>query len=57
MLVFTLTFDIYHESLQDDLYVLVDISQVTAEDESGIHIWDLRKLKFPVAELPGHSHW
>lgn len=44
-------------SLQDDLYVLVDISQVTAEDESGIHIWDLRKLKFPVAELPGHSHW
>ncbi|CAA2958050.1 WD repeat-containing protein DWA2-like [Olea europaea var. sylvestris] len=30
---------------------------VTAEDESGIHIWDLRKPKFPVSELPGHSHW
>ncbi|XP_051139298.1 WD repeat-containing protein DWA2-like [Andrographis paniculata] len=30
---------------------------VTAEEESGIHIWDLRKLKFPVADLPGHSHW
>ncbi|XP_075509467.1 WD repeat-containing protein DWA2-like [Primulina tabacum] len=30
---------------------------VTAEDESGIHTWDLRKLKFPVSELPGHSHW
>ncbi|KAL0363987.1 UNVERIFIED_CONTAM: WD repeat-containing protein DWA2 [Sesamum angustifolium] len=30
---------------------------VTAEDESGIHIWDLRNLKFPVADLPGHPHW
>ncbi|XP_009619806.1 WD repeat-containing protein DWA2 [Nicotiana tomentosiformis] len=30
---------------------------VTAEDESGIHIWDLRMLKFPVLELPGHAHW
>ncbi|XVF74125.1 hypothetical protein PTKIN_Ptkin13bG0035000 [Pterospermum kingtungense] len=30
---------------------------VTAEDESGIHIWDLRKLKIPVKELPGHAHW
>ncbi|KAI8549334.1 hypothetical protein RHMOL_Rhmol06G0017400 [Rhododendron molle] len=29
---------------------------VTAEDESGIHIWDLRMLKFPILELPGHSH-
>ncbi|XP_022772582.1 WD repeat-containing protein DWA2-like [Durio zibethinus] len=28
---------------------------VTAEDESGIHIWDLRKHKFPVKELPGHT--
>ncbi|KAE8684472.1 WD repeat-containing protein DWA2 [Hibiscus syriacus] len=31
--------------------------QVTAEDESGIHIWDLRKPKSPVKELPGHTHW
>lgn len=31
--------------------------QVTAEDESGIHLWDLRMLKFPVLELPGHTHW
>ncbi|KAJ9542106.1 hypothetical protein OSB04_028612 [Centaurea solstitialis] len=30
---------------------------VTAADESGIHIWDLRMMKAPVAELPGHSHW
>ncbi|XWS24585.1 hypothetical protein CRYUN_Cryun28dG0115600 [Craigia yunnanensis] len=30
---------------------------VTAEDEFGIHIWDLRKPKFPVKELPGHTHW
>ncbi|GMI83073.1 hypothetical protein like AT1G20540 [Hibiscus trionum] len=30
---------------------------VTAEDESGIHIWDLRKPKSPVEELPGHTHW
>ncbi|EPS73402.1 hypothetical protein M569_01347 [Genlisea aurea] len=30
---------------------------VTAEDESGIHIWDIRKLRFPVADLPGHAHW
>ncbi|KAK8677671.1 hypothetical protein V6N13_143196 [Hibiscus sabdariffa] len=30
---------------------------VTAEDESGIHIWDLRKPKSPVKELPGHTHW
>ncbi|XP_028549306.1 WD repeat-containing protein DWA2 [Dendrobium catenatum] len=30
---------------------------VTAEDESGIRIWDLRKPKFPMAELPGHVHW
>lgn len=29
----------------------------TAEDESGIHLWDLRMLKFPVLELPGHAHW
>lgn len=33
------------------------LSQVTAEDESGIHIWDLRKPKSPVKELPGHTHW
>ncbi|XP_052306326.1 WD repeat-containing protein DWA2 isoform X2 [Populus trichocarpa] len=30
---------------------------VTAEDESGIHIWDLRMPKVPVKELRGHSHW
>ncbi|KAK6245650.1 hypothetical protein SCA6_008740 [Theobroma cacao] len=30
---------------------------VTAEDESGIHVWDLRKPKIPVKELPGHMHW
>ncbi|KAL5778337.1 hypothetical protein ACOSP7_011263 [Xanthoceras sorbifolium] len=30
---------------------------VTAEDESGIHLWDLRMLKFPIQELPGHTHW
>ncbi|KAF1865383.1 hypothetical protein Lal_00004757 [Lupinus albus] len=30
---------------------------VTAEHESGIHIWDLRKPKFPIQELPGHTHW
>ncbi|KAJ7005664.1 WD repeat-containing protein DWA2-like [Populus alba x Populus x berolinensis] len=30
---------------------------VTAEDESGIHIWDLRMPKVPIKELRGHSHW
>ncbi|KAL6295473.1 hypothetical protein ACE6H2_003615 [Prunus campanulata] len=30
---------------------------MTAEDESGIRIWDLRKPKFPIQELPGHTHW
>lgn len=30
---------------------------VTAEDETGIHIWDLRMLNIPVIELPGHAHW
>ncbi|XP_027904416.1 WD repeat-containing protein DWA2 isoform X1 [Vigna unguiculata] len=30
---------------------------VTAEHESGIHIWDLRKPKLPIQELPGHTHW
>ncbi|KAK2995097.1 hypothetical protein RJ640_020737 [Escallonia rubra] len=30
---------------------------VTAEDEFGIHIWDLRMPKAPVLELPGHAHW
>ncbi|OAY82971.1 WD repeat-containing protein DWA2-like [Ananas comosus] len=29
----------------------------TAEDESGIHIWDLRMPKFPLKELPRHMHW
>lgn len=31
--------------------------QVTAEHESGIHIWDQRKPKVPIQELPGHTHW
>ncbi|CAB4296056.1 unnamed protein product [Prunus armeniaca] len=30
---------------------------MTAEDESGIRIWDLRKPKVPIQELPGHTHW
>ncbi|KAG6515851.1 hypothetical protein ZIOFF_026285 [Zingiber officinale] len=30
---------------------------VTAEDVSGIRLWDLRRPKFPVKELPGHAHW
>ncbi|PON60566.1 WD repeat containing protein [Parasponia andersonii] len=30
---------------------------VTAEDESGICIWDLREPKAPIQELPGHTHW
>lgn len=30
---------------------------VTAEDECGIRIWDLRMLKAPICELPGHAHW
>ncbi|TQD86561.1 hypothetical protein C1H46_027893 [Malus baccata] len=30
---------------------------ITAEDESGIRIWDLRKPKVPIQELPGHTHW
>lgn len=30
---------------------------VTAEDESGIHIWDLRMPKAPIQEFPGHAHW
>lgn len=30
---------------------------VTAEDESGLRLWDLRKPKLPVRELPGHAHW
>ena len=34
-----------------------NIAQVTAGDESGIHIWDLRMLKLPILELPGHAHW
>ncbi|XP_038886470.1 WD repeat-containing protein DWA2-like [Benincasa hispida] len=30
---------------------------VTAEDETGISIWDLRKPKVPIQQLPGHTHW
>ncbi|CAA6663269.1 unnamed protein product [Spirodela intermedia] len=29
----------------------------TAEDETGIHLWDLRMPNFPFSELPGHAHW
>ncbi|KAB2628323.1 hypothetical protein D8674_033118 [Pyrus ussuriensis x Pyrus communis] len=28
---------------------------ITAEDESGIHVWDLRKPNVPIQELPGHT--
>lgn len=35
----------------------VNFSQVTTEDEGGICIWDLRKIKAPIQELPGHTHW
>jgi hypothetical protein len=31
--------------------------QATAEDEFGIRLWDLRMLKHPLKDLPGHSHW
>ncbi|KAI4336709.1 hypothetical protein L6164_015201 [Bauhinia variegata] len=30
---------------------------VTAEHESGVHIWDLRKAKVPIQELLGLTHW
>ncbi|KAK9112529.1 hypothetical protein Scep_020048 [Stephania cephalantha] len=30
---------------------------VTADDEAGICIWDLRMSNSPVRELPGHTHW
>ncbi|KAF4378490.1 hypothetical protein G4B88_027550 [Cannabis sativa] len=30
---------------------------VTAEDESGVCLWDLRKPKTPIEELSGHTHW
>uniref|UniRef100_A0A2P2JC82 WD repeat-containing protein DWA2 n=1 Tax=Rhizophora mucronata TaxID=61149 RepID=A0A2P2JC82_RHIMU len=30
---------------------------VTAEDESGIDIWDTRTLRVPIMQLPGHTHW
>ncbi|GER52354.1 transducin/WD40 repeat-like superfamily protein [Striga asiatica] len=59
----TLNLDTDHRSVKDDARfsyqqeniegVLVNISQVTAEDEIGIHIWDLRKLRFSVAVLMG----
>uniref|UniRef100_A0A1D1YTR0 WD repeat-containing protein DWA2 n=1 Tax=Anthurium amnicola TaxID=1678845 RepID=A0A1D1YTR0_9ARAE len=29
----------------------------SAEDETGIHLWDLRMPKVPFKELPGHAHW
>lgn len=41
----------------NDCIVLLFVVQVTAEHESGIHIWDLRKPKVPIRELPGHTHW
>ncbi|XP_011628967.1 WD repeat-containing protein DWA2 [Amborella trichopoda] len=30
---------------------------VTAEDESGLRIWDFRMPKVPVREISGHAHW
>lgn len=30
---------------------------VTAEDESGLRLWDLRMPRLPIGELPGHAHW
>ncbi|KAL5713855.1 WD repeat-containing protein dwa2 [Ranunculus cassubicifolius] len=30
---------------------------VTAEEEAGIHVWDLRMPNNPVRDLPGHAHW
>lgn len=30
---------------------------VTAEEEAGIHVWDLRMPNIPVKDLPGHAHW
>ncbi|XP_022951369.1 WD repeat-containing protein DWA2-like [Cucurbita moschata] len=30
---------------------------VTAEDETGISLWDLRNPKVPIQQLPGHTHW
>ncbi|PKA60829.1 WD repeat-containing protein DWA2 [Apostasia shenzhenica] len=30
---------------------------VTADDEFGIRIWDIRKPKFHLDEFPGHVHW
>jgi hypothetical protein len=35
----------------------LSLLKVTAEEESGICIWDLRKPKVPIQELPGHTHW
>ncbi|PWZ28960.1 hypothetical protein Zm00014a_018628 [Zea mays] len=29
----------------------------TTEDDFGICLWDLRMLKLPLKDLPGHSHW
>ncbi|OVA03007.1 WD40 repeat [Macleaya cordata] len=30
---------------------------ISAEDETGICIWDIRMPKVPIGELPGHAHW
>ncbi|GAV63457.1 WD40 domain-containing protein [Cephalotus follicularis] len=30
---------------------------VTAEDESGMCMWDIRMSKAPIQEFPGHTHW
>ncbi|XP_010455448.1 PREDICTED: WD repeat-containing protein DWA2-like isoform X2 [Camelina sativa] len=34
-----------------------EVVQITAEDESGIHVWDLRKAKVPLQVIPGHANW
>ncbi|KAH7849104.1 hypothetical protein Vadar_013040 [Vaccinium darrowii] len=50
--------------LRKPIYVMLILTpkgsiflHLTAEDASGIHIWDLRMPKFPILELPGHPHW
>ncbi|KAF5197872.1 Earp and garp complex-interacting protein, partial [Thalictrum thalictroides] len=30
---------------------------VTAEEEAGIRVWDLRMTNSPVRDFPGHAHW
>ena len=39
------------------MIILLSMLKVTEEDESGIHVWDLRMPNVPILELPGHAHW